>query len=94
MAAQAGSLEDLFGMDRKRFPKRLTGERSGVNVVYYLDAFIKCMIHLLANLDVKEPWLPEGVQRHLVLTGIIARARQFSSEIADTLTEKLRPYRL
>jgi hypothetical protein len=91
-AAHWGSLEDLFGIDRHRFPNSPGHERNGRNRVYYLDEFVECLIHLLANRDGKEQWLPEGPQRQLVLTGIIARSRQFSPKIADMLTKKLCPY--
>jgi hypothetical protein len=91
-AAHAGSLEDLFGIDRHRFPKPRARERRGRNVVYGLAAFLECMIHLLANRDGKEQWLPEGPQRDLVLTGIIARARRYSPEGGHMVAEKLGPY--
>jgi hypothetical protein len=91
MAAEPGSLEDLFGLDRKRFPKSLRYERNGRNTEYPLKAFIKCMIYLLTDRDGKEPWLP-GAGRNLVLQGIIARARQISSKISATLAKNLRPY--
>ena len=86
------SLENLFGLDRHRFPPSLQHKRSGQNVVYYLDAFIECLIHLLADRDSHEQWLPEGAQRDLVLRGIIERAHRFSPEIGDMLAEKLSPY--
>jgi hypothetical protein len=57
-AAQAGSLEDLFAIDRKRFPKSLPSKRRGRNLEHNLQAFVTCMIHLLANPDGKEQWLP------------------------------------
>ena len=92
MAGHWDSLENLFGEDRHRFPKSLRDERSGRTKVYYLDAFIECLIHLLANRDGYEQWLPERTQRDLVLRGIIERAHEFSSEIGDMVAEKLRPY--
>jgi hypothetical protein len=91
-AGERGSLEDLFGMDRHRFPRSLTVKHRGRHTDYYLEDFIECIIHLLANPDGKEQWLPEGPQRHLVLTGIIARARRYYPEDGDKLAEKLRPY--
>jgi len=92
MAGHADSLENLFGEDRHRFPKSLRHERSGRTKVYYLDAFLECIIDLLANRGGKEQWLNERRQRRLVLSGIIRRARRFSSEIGKMLAEKLRPY--
>jgi hypothetical protein len=92
MAGHVDSFENLFGEDRHRFPESLRHERSGRSKVYYLDAFVECVIHLLANRDGDEQWLPEGTQRDLVLSGIIERAYQYSPEIGDTLAEKLRPH--
>jgi hypothetical protein len=92
MAGPWDSMENLFGVDRHRFPDSLTPKRRGQNVVYYLDAFIECLIHLLANRDGGEQWLPEPTQRDLVLRGIIKRAYRFSPKIGDMLAEKLRPY--
>ena len=91
-AAQRGSLEDLFKINRHRIPNSTRHEGDGRKRVYYLDEFVECLIHLLDNRDGKEQWLPEGPQRPLVLTGIIARARRHSSEIGDMLATKLRPY--
>jgi phenylpyruvate tautomerase PptA (4-oxalocrotonate tautomerase family) len=53
------SLENLFDVDRHRFPKSLSHKRRGSNVVYSLDAFVQCLIHLLANRDGGKQWLPE-----------------------------------
>jgi hypothetical protein len=92
MAGHADSLENLFGVDRHRCPKALPHKRSGRNKVYYLDAFVECLIHLLANRDGYEQWLNEPRQRKLVLRGIIRRARRFSSETGNMLAERLRPY--
>jgi hypothetical protein len=92
MAAESGSLEDLFGLSRKRFPKLLRPKRNGRTTKYYLNDFTKCMVSLLANRDGKEPWLPRGAQRDLVLRGITARARHISSDIADNLAKKLRRF--
>jgi hypothetical protein len=92
MAGHWSSFENLFGVDRHRFPKSLPRTRRGRNVVYRLDAFVECLIHLLANRDGDEQWLPEPTQRDLVLRGIIERAYRFSPEIGDMLAEKLSPY--
>jgi len=92
MAGAVESLENLFGEDRHRFPKSLSHKRSGRGVVYDLDAFIECLIHLLANRDGGQEWLPEPRQRDLVLKGMIERAYRYSPEIGHTLAEKLRPY--
>jgi hypothetical protein len=86
------SFENVFGEDRHRFPKSLHGKRSGHTILYYLDAFIECLIHLLANRNGHGQWLPEPTQRNLVLTGLIERAYRYSAEIGDMLAEKLRPY--
>lgn len=74
MAGCAGSLEDLFGVDRHRFPKLRRPKGNGRGQVYKLDAFVQCLTHLLANRDGRQPWLPAGPQRDLVLRGIIERA--------------------
>jgi hypothetical protein len=92
MAGHWSSFENLFGEDRHRYPKSLRHERSGRTKVYYLDAFIECLIHLLANRDSGEQWLPDRTQREIVLRGIIERAYRFSPEIGDMLAEKLRSY--
>ena len=92
MAGDWDSLENLFGVDRHRFPKPLRHERSGRTKVYDLDAFVECLIHLLANRGGHEPWLPEGPLRQLVLRRIIGRAHRFCPEIADRLVERLRPF--
>jgi len=92
MAGHWDSFENLFGEDRHRFPKSLRHERSGRTKVYYLNAFIECLIHLLANRDGGKQWLPQGLDRGVVLRGIIERANRFSPEIGDMLAEKLRPY--
>jgi hypothetical protein len=92
MAGHVDSLENLFGVDRHRFPKSLRHERNGRTKVYYLDAFIECLVHLLGNRDDHQQWLPEPAQRKLVLRGIIERAHRFSSQIGEMLAEKLRSY--
>jgi hypothetical protein len=92
MAGHWDSLENLFGVDRHRFPDSLPRKRRGCNVVYYLDAFIECLIYLLANRDGHQQWPPEPTQRKLVLQGIIKRAYRFSPKIGDMLAEKLGPY--
>jgi hypothetical protein len=92
MAGHVDSLENLFGVDRHRFPKSLRHERSGRIKIYYLDAFIECLIHLLENRDGHQQWLPEPTQRELVLRGIIERAHRFSSQIGEMLAKRLRSY--
>ena len=92
MAGHFDSLENLFGVDRHAFPKRLRPKRSGRTKLYHLDAFIDCLVHLLANRDSNDQWLPEGGLRHLVLAGIIERAYEHSPEIGASLAEKLRPH--
>jgi hypothetical protein len=92
MAGHRDSLENLFGEDRHRFPKSLLHERNGRTKVYYLDAFLECLIHLLTNKDGHKQWLPLPIQRELVVRGIIERAHGISSEIGDLVEEKLRPY--
>jgi len=86
------SLENLFGVDRHRLPRSLPRKSSGRNVLYGLDAFVQCLIHLLENRDGGQQWLSEPAQRELVLRGIIERAYRFSSEAADMLARKLRRY--
>jgi hypothetical protein len=92
MCGDWDSLENLFGVDRHRFPKSLPSKHRGRKVVYALDAAVECMIHLLANPDRYPQWLPEPKRRKIVLKGMIERARSFSSELANTLAGKLRPY--
>jgi hypothetical protein len=92
MAGHVDSLENLFGVDRHRFPKSLPHQRSGRNKIYGLPAFIECLIHLLENRDGPQQWLPEPTQRELVLRGIIERAHRCSPEIGYMLAEKLRQY--
>jgi hypothetical protein len=92
MAGHWNSFENLFGVDRHRFPKSLPRTRKRRNVVYSLDAFVKCLIHLLANRDGDEQWLPEPTRRDLVLRGIIERGHRLSPEIGEMLAEKLSPY--
>jgi hypothetical protein len=92
MAGHWDSLENLFGVDRHRFPKSLRHKRSGRTKVYYLDAFTECLIHLLENRDSLQQWLPEPTQRELVLRGIIERAHRCSPEIGHILAEKLRQH--
>jgi hypothetical protein len=93
MAGCVDSLENLFGVDRHRFPKSLPRSRRGRNAVYDLVAFVECLIHLLKNRDDGTQWLPEPTKRELVLDGIIERARRFSPELAGILAKELRPYR-
>jgi hypothetical protein len=92
MAGHWDSLENLFGVDRHRFPKSLPHKRIGRTKVYYLDAFMECLIHLLANREGDEQWLAEPTLRDLVLRRIIQRAHRLSPGIGDMLAEKLRPY--
>lgn len=92
MCGDRDSLENLFGVDRHRFPKSLPNKRRGRKVVYELDAAVECMIHLLASQDRDPQWLPEPNRRKIALEAIIERARLFSSELANTLAGKLRPY--
>ena len=92
MAGAWNSFENLFGEDRHRFPKSLRHKRSGRTNLYYLDAFIDCLIHLLTNRNGHEQWLREPTQRNLVLTGLIEEAYRYSGEIGDLLAEKIRPY--
>ena len=92
MCGDWDSLENLFGVDRHRFPKSLRRKDSRRNEGYDLGAFVKCLIYLLENRRSGQQWLPEPRQRELVLRGIIKRAHRFSSEGADMLAGKLRPY--
>jgi len=92
MAGDWDSFENLFGEDRHKFPKSLQPRRSGRTKAYDLNAFVECLIHLLANRDGHEPWLPEGPQRQLVLRRIIGRAYRFCPGNADMLVESLRPF--
>jgi hypothetical protein len=92
MCGDWDSLENLFGVDRHRFPKSLPRKRSGRNQVYDLDAFVKCLTYLLKNRRGAQQWLPEPAQRELVLRGIIERAHRFSSKGAHMLAGNLRLY--
>ena len=92
MCGDWDSLENLFGVDRHRFPKSLPSKRRGREVVYALDAAVECMIHLLTNPDGYPQWLPEPNRRKIVLKEIIKRARSFSSDLANTVVGKLHPY--
>lgn len=92
MAGCVDSLENLFGIDRHRFPKSLPHKRNGRNKIYGLPALTECLIHLLAKSDVREQWPAKPGQRPLIVVGIIERARRFSPELAETMMEKLRSY--
>ena len=78
MAGDVDSLENLFWIDRHRFPKSLAHKRNGRNKVYFLEAFVECLMHLLANRDGDEQWLTERRQRKLVL-------RESSGDRVDSL---------
>jgi len=86
------SLENLFGEDRHTFPKSLPSRRQGRIRLHYADAFIECLIHLLAGRAGRKQWLPEGDRGKLVLGRMIVRAHRFSPKLATKLIEKLRPY--
>ena len=93
MSGHVSSLENLFGVDRHRLPKSLPANRSKRNVLYSLDAFLKCLVHLLENRNSRQQWPPDPAQRKLVIEGIIERVhRFFSSKAADMLAGKLRPF--
>jgi hypothetical protein len=89
MAGYGSSLENLFGLDRHRFPKNLTRGRTG-RVGYNLTAVTQCMLALLG--DEKQPWLPDCKIRNMVLRGIIERAREESDELASALQEKFQAF--
>ena len=86
------SLENLFGVDRHRFPKSLHPKRNGRNLVYDISAFLDCLVHLLKNRSAGQQWPPKPWDRKLVLIGIIERVRRLSSKAADMLAEELRPF--
>jgi hypothetical protein len=79
MAGHWDSLENLFGVGRPRFPKSLRQKRRRRSVVYYLDAFRECLIHLLANRDGGEQWLPDRTQRR-TSTRAISKSRERPSD--------------
>jgi hypothetical protein len=90
MSGHGSSLENLFGLDRHRFPKNLTGVQTGREVGYNLTAVTQCMLALLG--DKKRPWLPDCKIRNMVLRGIIERAREKSDELASALQEKFQVF--
>lgn len=83
MSGRGSSLENLFGLDRHRFPKRLPTVRIGRQIEYPLIAVVRCMVALLA--DEKRPWLADPKLRNTVLRAIIERAAEKSSELALNL---------
>ena len=92
MAGQWDSLENLFGEERHTFPKSLPYKREGRTKLYYLDAFIKCLVHFLGGRAGRKQWLPEGIRGKVVLGRMIERAHRFSPELAVKLLQKLRLY--
>ena len=83
MSGRGCSLENLFGLDRHRFPKKLPTVRTGRGIEYTLVAVVQCMIALLA--DEKRPWLPDLKIRNTILRGIIERAQEKSGKLASIL---------
>ena len=90
MSGPGSSLENLFGVDRHRFPKNLTKVRSGRQTGYNLDTVLQCMVALLS--DEQRRWLPDPKFRDTILRRVIDRARTKSDELALALEEKLRPF--
>jgi hypothetical protein len=90
MSGRGPSLENLFGLDRHRFPKRLPTVRTGREIEYTLVAVVQCMFALLA--DEKRPWLPDRKIRNTILRGIIEQAREKSGELASILQEKFQMF--
>jgi hypothetical protein len=90
MSGRGSSLQNLFGLDRHQFPKKLPIVRTGREIQYTLVAVIQCMVALLAN--EKRPWLPDPKIRNMILRGIIERAREKSGELASALQEKLQRF--
>jgi hypothetical protein len=90
MSGRGPSLENLFGLDRHRFPKKLPTVRTGREIEYTLVAVVQCMVALLA--DEKRPWLPDRKIRNTILRGIIEQAREKSGELASILQEKFQMF--
>jgi len=81
-------LQDLFGMNRNRFPKKLRPRRMGTQIVYDYRAVVKIMKALLEKPSQrKRPvrgrpltlWLGDRDLRTLVLSGIEARLKNLSA---------------
>ena len=91
MSGPGSSLENLFGVDRHRFPKNLTKVQSGRREIgYNLDTVLQCMVALLS--DEQRRWLPDPKFRDTILRRLIDRARSKSNEMALALKEKLQPF--
>jgi hypothetical protein len=90
MSGSGSSLENLFGVDRHRFPKNLTKVRSDREIGYNLDTVLQCMVALLS--DKQRRWLPDPKFRDTILRRVIDRARSKSDELALVLKEKLQRF--
>lgn len=69
-------LQDLFGMNRNRFPKNLRPRRMGTQIVYDYRAVVEIMKALLKPSD--RTRLARGAPRRLWLSGSALRARVLS----------------
>jgi len=91
MCIEFDSLQELFGVHRKRLPHSLPKRRKGRMFVYDYKAFLKCATYLL-DADL---WLEDETRRKYVLAGVIRRATLHAKpEIAKAFRKTLGPYLL
>jgi hypothetical protein len=87
------SLTSLFGLSRKKLSAAGPPIRRGRESFYDYRAVLRCMVALLKQTGPDAPWLPDAIQRRIVLICILLRARQEATpKIREAFDKKLVPY--
>jgi len=76
MCGPGDSLQNLFGLSRKRLSMADPAIRHGRETFYDYRGVLACMDALLKQSPENSYWLPDATRRRLVITGILLRARQ------------------
>jgi hypothetical protein len=93
MSGLGDSLQNLFGLGRKRLAMAKPRIQRGRETFYNFRGVLACMDALLKQSPENAYWLPDASRRRTVLIGILVRARQEATpKIRKTFEATLLPY--
>ena len=83
------SLQNLFGLDRKKLSGAAPGIPRGRQFFYDFRAVLRCMDSLLVQTGGNADWLSDPSLRRTVLSGVLLRAKQAATEEIATEFERI-----
>jgi hypothetical protein len=93
MCGPGDSLQNLFGLSRKRLSMAAPPIHRGREILYDYRGVLACMAALLKQTGSNANWLPDPDRRRIVLTGVLFRAKQEASDkILRAFEKRLSPH--